>query len=130
MRSKLATEHQEQKCVIQWWDSYALTKGLDRRLLFAIPNGANKSIASAVKFKREGLRAGVPDLFLALPMLYKSSATFHGMFIEMKAQKGTVSKEQREYHNLLRHMDYNVITAFGADEAIRAIQVYVERART
>lgn len=118
------TEHQEQSAVIQWWDTYAPTKGLDPRLLIAVPNAAKRSYRLAAMLKAEGMRSGYPDLILDLP-----HPVFHGMRVEMKAADGRVSPDQREYHDLLRCQDYNVITAFGADEAIRAITAYVERAR-
>ena len=36
--SSVLSEHIEQACVISWWASYSRTKGIDERLLFAIPN--------------------------------------------------------------------------------------------
>lgn len=121
------SEHQHQTAVVQWWDAWSLTVGLDHRLLFAVPNGAYKSGAQAVKFRREGLRAGVPDLILALPF---KDRTFCGMFIELKSENGRIRPEQAAYADVLRDAGYNCITAYGADEAIRAIKVYVERAKS
>jgi len=63
-------------------------------LYFAIPNGGNRNIITATKLKREGVKAGVPDLCI----IHKGSA----FFLEVKtpktetSRKGTVSKRQVE----------------------------------
>ena len=121
MKRPLPTEHAEQSALIQWWASYAATKGIDERLLFSIPNGANKSIAQAMKFKREGLRKGVPDLMLAYPTIM-----FHGLFIEMKrkGQKGT--PEQIDFGLLLRDFGYDSLICLGFEEARQAVMVHCE----
>ena len=66
------SEHQEQVEVIKYCDKHKI-------LVFAIPNGSNKSKTAAAMFKAEGLRAGVPDLFFPIPNKY-----YNGLFIEMK----------------------------------------------
>lgn len=120
-RAPAPTEHQEQCAVITWFDSFAPTRGLDPRLLFAIPNGSNKSPASAMKFKREGLRSGVMDLMLAT-----SIHTLNGLFVEMKRVRGsTTSPEQLQMAELFREQGYRVVLCKGADEAIAAIKNYL-----
>jgi hypothetical protein len=115
------SEHEEQCAVVQWWDAWAPAHGYDRRLLFAIPNGSNKSPAARMKFQREGLRAGVPDLMLSI-----SRMDFHGMFIEMKRVRGSVtSDDQLEYGNLLVKRGYRVALCHGADAAIKVIEDYL-----
>lgn len=122
MKPPVPTEHVEQRSVIMWWELFARTKRIDPRLLFAIPNGADKSPAQAQKFKLEGLRPGVPDLLLAYP-----HRGWPGMFIEMKRQGGKVKpdSEQGKYHQLLRSVGYKVVVAAGAEEAAAAIESYV-----
>ena len=118
------SEHQHQVAVIDWWASYAPTKGLDVRLLWAMPNAAKRSYALANHMKSEGLRAGVPDLFLALPI-----PLFHGLFVEMKSTKGKPTAEQAHYLALLRGQEYNCVVCHGADEAMTAIKAYVEHSQ-
>lgn len=128
------TEHDEQSAVIEWFDLYAPTVGLDPRLLFSVPNGSSKSIPQAMKFKREGLRAGVPDLMLAISALCKATQDeligrqvfVYGLFIEMKRRHGSQLREdQAEMIALLTAQGYRCVVAKGADEAIAAIVEYL-----
>lgn len=112
----IPTEHQEQCAVIQWCDQHPIAKHI-----FAIPNGSNKSPAAAAKFRREGLRSGVPDLFLPV-----ARSGYHGLFLEMKRTKNAKpSKEQEEWVNYLIYLDYLAKVCYGADEAIQAIKDYL-----
>lgn len=121
LKAPVPTEHAEQAAVIQWWAVYAAQHKLPECLLFAIPNGANKSIASAAKFKREGLRKGVPDLMLAIPR-----GRYHGLFMEMKRLTGSrATDEQRNMANLLRAQGNEVFFCYGAAHAIRVITDYL-----
>lgn len=137
VRAPVASESQEQIAVCQWWASYCRTKGLDERLLFAVPNGghlAGDSKQRAIqmaRMKREGLRPGAPDLILAKVrwanlVSVSGVMQFAGLYIELKSKTGKLSKEQIEFAALLRHQGYNAICCVGADEAIRAIKAYIE----
>ena len=113
------TEHEEQCAVIQYFD---LKYKEHRGRLFAIPNGSYKSRAAASSFKKEGLRAGVPDLFL--PVARKG---YHGLFIEMKRLKGSVtSKEQKSWHEYLNGQGYLCVVCKGAQSAIDIIDDYMK----
>ena len=118
------TESQEQAALIDWCR-------LDPRTdcIFAIPNGANKSRAAAAKFKREGLKPGVPDLFLPVPVNFGLDAEpewKHGLFIEMKRTKGgVISQDQEDWAKYLKYRDYEHVFAFGAAEAVAAIRKYL-----
>lgn len=125
-RGLIPTEHQEQVAVIQWWEIYAASRGIDPRLLFAIPNGGARSKRTGAMLKAEGVRAGCPDLMLAMINATVHGITWPGMFIELKAEDGSVQATQREFAKLVRKAGYKVILAWGADEAIRAIRVYCE----
>ena len=118
---RIPTEHEEQAAVIQWWAGYAAQHKIPENLLFAIPNGANKSMATAAKFKREGLRKGVPDLFLAV-----SRGGFHGLFVEMKRVKNSYASDDQNYFScLLMGEGYEMYFCFGAEPAIRVIKEYL-----
>lgn len=117
------SEHREQSALIQWWQVFSQTKKIDECLLFAIPNGGKRTFAVANIMKSEGMRSGVPDLFLAIP-----KGEYHGMFIEMKrVDGGRVSEAQREYLNLLSIVGYKCVVCHGFDAACSAIKDYISK---
>ena len=113
----IPTEHQEQCAVIAWCDQHPIAKHI-----FAIPNGAHKSPATAAKFKREGLRKGVPDLFLPIP-----SKGYHGLFLELKRERGgAVSENQKIWLGMLSSAGYCCHIVSGSEIAIAVIQEYLD----
>lgn len=89
-------------------------------LLFAIPNGGHRVKGVAVKLQREGVRAGVPDIFLPV-----ARGDWHGLFIEMKAEKGKVTEKQEEWHERLKAAGYLVLVCYGWEAARKAIESYL-----
>ncbi len=64
-------------------------------------------MAEAVKLKREGVRAGAPDLVL----VHVSPLNGRPVMVEMKRKKGAVySPEQLALHAVARAEGWNVIT--------------------
>lgn len=118
MRNLTPSEHAEQCTLIQWFDdNYAPLKGR----LFAVPNGGKRSKSEAVKLKREGVRAGVPDLMLPV-----ARHGYHGLFIEMKRLKySSTSKEQKDWHEFLTKQGYKVVVCKGHERAQEAIKCYL-----
>lgn len=122
MRTIGPSEHDEQRSLIEW-AKLMESRTPELRLLFAIPNGANKSPAAARRFKKEGLRSGVPDLCLPI-----ARGSYHGLFLEMKreaAPPSTVTPAQLAWRNALREQGYRAEIAFGALDGIRVIQQYL-----
>ena len=74
---------------ITWFD-YQYPKL--KNLLFHVPNGGHRNIREAARLKKQGVRPGVSDLILLIPR-----GNFHGMCIEMKSEKGTLSENQKEW---------------------------------
>ena len=115
----IPTESQEQAAFVQW---FRLAYPKLKELLFSIPNGSHKSPAAAMKFKREGLVAGVPDLFLAYP---KNGLS--GLFCEMKRTKGgKVSERQHKVFAQLAAQGYSVRVCYGCDDAVEAVTEYLK----
>ena len=116
------SEHQEQCTVIQYCT-------LKKILVFSIPNAnamssLNKNMAVRImsRLKKEGLKKGIPDLFIPVP-----KGIWCGMFIEMKRQKGsTTSKEQKEWIATLQMQGYRAVICKGAKEAISEIDRYLK----
>ena len=121
---KHPTETQEQKAVIQFWAIYAKGKKLDERLLMHTANERKTSPRQGAQLKAMGVRAGWPDLFLAMP-----AGDYHGLFIEMKAKHGKLSDAQKELHPILREQGYLVVVCYGALEAMDMLKRYVTEAR-
>lgn len=112
------TEHQEQVAVINW---FRLQHRKYANYLFAIPNGGVRNIGTAVKLKKEGVLAGVPDLFLMIPM-----NGYHGLWIEMKVKGGLVSDSQKEFMGAATLMGYPAVVCYGFDDAKNAINNYLQ----
>ena len=71
-------------------------------LLFAIPDGGRRDAVTGAHLKAEGVRAGVPDMFLAVP---RQNAP--GLFPELKKQKGgRVSENRKTMHEALSQGGY------------------------
>ena len=95
-------EHTEQCSLIKWWSYACHNFGVREECLFAIPNGGFRHIVVAMKLKSEGVRSGVPDLFLAVPR-----GKYAGLFIEMKkARGGRASDNQKSLLTTFRSVGY------------------------
>jgi hypothetical protein len=88
--------------------------------LFAIPNGGQRHIAVARKLKAEGVEPGVPDLCLAWP-----TATYHSLYIEMKANDGRLSDSQKEWKERLISAGFKHVTAWTWIEAANCVIDYI-----
>jgi len=87
------SEHDEQATLFRW-AGYLAPKYPALDMMFAIPNGGLRDIRVARKLKAEGVKPGVPDIFLAArDCNYK----FRGLFIEMKIINGRITPEQKEW---------------------------------
>jgi hypothetical protein len=113
-------EHLHAAALIRWWALFSSSHEIDERLLFAIPNGGHRHISVAKKMKEEGVRAGIPDYFLAIPRINES-----GLFIELKHPKGKLSTSQKEMISILKDVGYHCVVAFGWDEARTAIEKWI-----
>jgi hypothetical protein len=115
-------EHAEQVNLMQWWSLQCRRFGIHEQLLFAIPNGGQRNIITAKRMKDEGVRSGIPDLFLAVPR-----GNFHGLFIEMKKPRGgVVSENQKACMEMLSANGYCVTVCHGFIEAKTAITAYLD----
>jgi hypothetical protein len=111
-------EHLAQTLLIKW---FRLQYPLMAKCLFAIPNGGARHIGTAIKLKQEGVTAGVADLFLMIPV-----NGLHGLFLEMKKEKGArLQQNQIDFLNLAESMGYAAEVAYGFEEAQKIIQNYL-----
>lgn len=112
------SEHQDQAALVEWFRwRFRQYHGV----FFAIPNGGARSKATGAMLKAEGVLAGVPDLFLGVPVGGK-----HGLFIEMKPRRrGRTSSAQKAIHAALMAMGYEVEVPRGFDAAKAVILKYI-----
>lgn len=115
------SEHKEQVAIFEW---ATLNMGTYPQLknMFAIPNGGQREHRTGTMLKREGVRAGVPDLCLMYPC-----NGYHGLFIELKRRDGgKVSTAQQEWINRLNQAGYLAKVAYGSKEAVKIIKDYLD----
>ncbi len=125
-----SSEHAEQAAVITW-ARYNVTKWPALEWLFAVPNGAKlpyvkrkdgqRFSPQALKLLSEGMLPGVSDLFLPA-----ASGRWHGLFIELKHGKNTLSDEQERFIEAMLAAGYLAMACWEADQAIEAITNYLE----
>ena len=114
-----SSEDTEQETVIQW---ARLMSGRwpELLLLHHIPNGGHRNKKEAVKLKRMGVLAGVPDLHLPV-----ARSGYHNLFIEMKFGDGKLQKSQEEFmRNAAPERNYCLVCYTAAD-AIEVIMNYL-----
>ena len=122
----ILSEHEEQVLVIEWANLYR-HKRLDDFLveyLLAIPNGGHRHIGVAIKLKKEGVKKGVSDLFLAVP-----SEHYFGLWVEMKpcgATRSSIRPDQRKFLQLMNDMGYYATMCAGFENAKRVICQYLD----
>lgn len=102
-------------------------------VLFAIPNGGQRKLTTvhtkhgtkdlpleAKRMKDEGVLAGVSDL-----MLMKANRFFHGLFIEMKTDKGKQSDTQKAFEVKAKREGYAYATCRSFDDFQKAVTDYL-----
>lgn len=110
------TERDEQITLFDWAQYRT-----DLQLMFHIPNEGRRSVQHTVSLKRQGLKPGVPDIFLPV-----AKGGYHGLFIEMKRRIGGRSTpEQKEWQRALLEEGYAACVCKGCDEARETIEWYL-----
>lgn len=118
-------EHAEQVLLMQWWALSHQRFGIPEQLLFAIPNGGLRNIVTAARMKKEGVRAGIPDLMLAYP-----TTNYPALFIEMKrTDGGRLSDSQKTMIKILEYYHYKCVVCHGWEQARAEIESYIKENR-
>lgn len=112
-------EAAEQITLIDWSLRYR-GKYPELDLLFHIPNGGSRNKIEAAKLKSQGVKAGVPDLFLPA-----ARGGYHGLFIEMKYGKNKPTDKQREWMAALNEQGYMAVVCYGFEDARNTIEKYL-----
>jgi hypothetical protein len=119
--AKPGSEHAHQSALFCWAAQMANNGYPELRLLFAIPNGGERNIKVAAQLKAEGVKAGVPDIFLPVP-----SAFWAGLFIEMKVKPNKPSVDQCEWLTRLSEQRYFTKVCWSWEEAANTILEYLK----
>lgn len=114
-------EHNAQRLLVAWFrDRYPHLAPV----FFAIPNGGKRGKVTAAQLRDEGVLPGIPDLLLCVP----NAGGAHGLFLELKTARGSVSAAQRAAHSALEAQGYTVAVARGYEAAKAAITEYLSHA--
>ena len=121
-------ESQHQMALIRWAGLASFPRSLPgvepgERIgdyLFAVPNGGARSKATAGKLKAEGVKAGVWDLMLALPI-----GRTPGLWIEMKAGRNNLTPEQRTWRDRMTRVGYKAVPCWSWEAARDAVLEYI-----
>lgn len=111
------TERQEQELVIDWIDKQH--PWLRNHTIYII-NEKKCSVYAGKKLNKQGRLPGASDLFFAWP-----TNLYCGLFIEMKAQNGKLSKVQSEFLSRMNSIGYYACACYGFDQAIDVINKYL-----
>lgn len=130
MLAKGGTEHGHQRAFmneLRLWSQVVFDA------TFAIPNGRKRDRIDAGMLKAEGVKAGVPDIFVSWPQRFNLMiapqafiwVNAAGLFIEMKKPvSGVVGKKQEPWHIGLVQRGYAVAVAYDYTEAINVTRYY------
>jgi hypothetical protein len=114
------SEHQHQVTLFQW-AALEANRIPELALMFAIPNaGAGGQRGQAGKMKAEGVKAGVPDIFLSV-----ARKGYHGLYIEMKMPGNKPTVKQRWWQEYLEEQEYIVEVCYSWPEAKDVIMNYL-----
>lgn len=117
-------EDTEQMGVIDW-ANWNLQRFPELKMLYHVPNGGKRNPAEAARFKAMGVKAGVPDLCLPVPM-----NGYAGLYIEMKYGSNKPTAAQKEWIKNLKEYGYKVTVCYGGTEATAELEAYLQGSRT
>lgn len=102
------------------WAAYRTGLMPELQYMYHVPNGGKRDKATAAVLKRQGVKAGVPDI-----MLPAARAGYHGLYIELKAGENTTTKKQKEWLEYLRQQGYYTAVCYGWQPAAQLIEQYL-----
>ena len=84
-----------------------------------VPNGGKRNAREAAKFKRMGVKAGIPDL-----LIFNPSGEYNGLAIELKVKGGKVRPNQKEALERFKVMRWRVEVVYSFDQFEDIINAY------
>lgn len=117
---RIDTEAGTQEALFQW-TQYQQNRYPELKLLYHIPNGGKRDAKTAIALKRQGVKAGVPDLHLPV-----ARGGYHGLYIELKVGKNKATELQKEWIADLTQQGYLAVVCYGWQEAAEQLVNYLE----
>jgi hypothetical protein len=115
-KQNIPTEHAEQVTFVAEFE-----RTYPDVVIFAIPNGGLRNPVVAQKLKREGVKKGVPDLFIPPWRTW----------VEMKRIKGgRLSAEQKDWRDYLESCGYTVLVCNGWQDAMQQCKAVFDQLQT
>ena len=123
------SEHDAQVTVIQWasWHEarYPWLKWLHAtingaKLPYRKTRGGKRYSPEAIRLKAEGLKPGIADLFLPVPM-----DGYCGLWLELKVGTNKPTDEQREFIADMNAQGYLAMATWGSKYTIACIATYM-----
>lgn len=87
---------------------------------FHIPNEGKRSKIMGKILQRMGMRAGISDIFVAIP-----TGKFHGLWIELKAGTNKATPLQLQFLKDMARKNYATSVCHGSKHAIQTIEDYI-----
>lgn len=102
------------------WAAYNMQHMPELEYMHHIPNGGKRDKATAIALKRQGVRAGVPDIHLPAPR-----GEYHGLYIELKAGSNSTTENQKRWLKYLAAAGYYTAVCYGWQIATELIEKYL-----
>lgn len=120
------TQHEgnEQEMLFEW-AFLQRKKYPELDLMYHIPNGGQRNSAEAARLKREGVKAGVPDIHLPV-----ARGRYHSLYIELKYGKNKPTELQKEWLSRLAMQGNFTAVCYGWEQAAKLITDYLNLKET
>lgn len=116
---RLDSESGHQEALFSWAE-HQYKRMPELEYMHHIPNGGKRDAATATALKRQGVKAGVPDIHLPAPR-----GNYHGLYIELKAGKNTTTENQKRWLKYLWGQGYYTAVCYGWQVAAELIEKYL-----
>ena len=123
--AKLAHQGSEdalQKQCAEWLKKALMRHKLPQELFWHVPSEGIRKPQYRAKLKLMGFRAGIPDIFLALP-----KGEYHGLFVELKKAGGSPSKDQKKLMSALSAQSYLCLVVNDFKTFTENVTYYIEQ---
>lgn len=117
---KLSNRHLEsrmQQALVKW---FRYQHKVYKRLLFAIPNGGERSTVEAAIMQGEGVEPGVPDLHLAV-----ARGGYFGLYMELKVLPNDLDPDQIDMMDRLTKQGYLCQPVYTLDQGLLCVNDYL-----